>query len=44
MGYVKDSTGNHNVNGTWQISVKASSSSFSFIPGMTIYYYYELGD
>lgn len=44
MGYVKDSTGNHNINGTWQISAKASSSSFSFVPGMTIYYYYEIGD
>ena len=46
IGYVKDSDLNNNINGTWQISVKAaaSSSPITFVPGIHIYYYYEIGD
>lgn len=46
IGYVEDSDTNKNINGTWQISVQASSSGspLTFVPGMYISYHYELGD
>lgn len=46
IGYVKDSNTNKNINGTWQISVQASSTSspLTFVPGLYISYHYEIGD
>ena len=46
IGYVKDSDTNKNINGTWQVSVQASSTSspLIFVPGIYTLYYYEIGD
>ncbi|BCJ94209.1 hypothetical protein acsn021_17780 [Anaerocolumna cellulosilytica] len=46
IGYVKDATTNKNINGIWQMSVRASTSGspLSFRPGIYIDYHYEIGD
>lgn len=44
MGYVEDANTNKKIKGIWRISAQASSSTFSFIPGLYVTYYYELGD
>jgi|GEM_PF-705899 len=46
IGYVKDVTTNKNINGTWQMSVQASTSGspLTFRPGIYINYNYEIGD
>lgn len=44
IGYVPDATNNVNINGNWQFRFEPSGSSLTFIPGIYIHYYYEIGD
>lgn len=45
IDYEDDSSSNKDINGTWYVGFKASSTtSLNFIPSIRIEYEYELGD
>lgn len=44
IDYEDDSSSNKNINGTWRVGFKASSTTLNFTPSIRINYKYELGD
>lgn len=44
FNFVKDSTNNAYLKGTWSVAFQSSASSYTFTPSYSVTYYYEYGD
>ncbi len=44
FNFVKDSSTNARLKGTWSVAFQSSSSSYTFTPSYSISYFYEYGD
>lgn len=44
FNFVKDSTNNAYLKGTWSVAFQSSASSYTFTPYYSVTYYYEYGD